>query len=245
MFQPLFLQVSILPKAISSNSDYSSLLCSGEKNKHYWTQQTNCCYLNSFHPSSCSLPSSSFQVFSLFSSSLLCFSVSTATRSAQYSTVPLETPFQWQLEMHRQVFMAVRLCTHYLLKIFSLQSIFICTHQQINANKTALVHKAKVLKVTVTISEVYNNMSLSSAVSCGNNQYNMNSPSTSMVTINIRNYSPMCARAACTSHGYYSRAAFILFRGSADVATIRERHLFKEIQYVHVTPVQPMKHGIG
>ena len=72
----------------------------------------------------------------------------------------------------------------------------------------------------------------------------MNSPSTSMVTI-VRNYSPMCARAAYTSHGYYSRAAFILFRASAGVASIQERHLFKEIQYVHATPVQPMKHGIG
>ena len=55
----------------------------------------------------------------------------------------------------------------------------------------------------------------------------------------------MCARAACTSHGYYSRAVFILFRASAGVATIQEWHLFEEIQYVHVTPVQPMKHGIG
>ena len=71
-------------------------------------------------------------------------------------------------------------------------------------------------------------MSFSPAVSYGNNQYNMNGPSTSMVTI-IRNYSPMCACAACTSHGYYSRAAFILFRGSAGVAAIRERHLFEEI----------------
>ena len=65
-----------------------------------------------------------------------------------------------------------------------------------------------------------------------------------MVTI-VRNYSHMCVTAAYTSHGYYSRAAFLSFRASVGVATIREWHLFEEIRYVHLTPVQPMKHGIG
>ena len=72
----------------------------------------------------------------------------------------------------------------------------------------------------------------------------MNSPSASVVTI-VRNYSHMCVRAAYTSHGYYLRAAFISFRDSAGVATIQQQRLFEEIRYVHLTPVQPMKHGIG
>ena len=66
-----------------------------------------------------------------------------------------------------------------------------------------------------------------------------NSPSTSVVTV-VRNHSYTCAHAAFTSHGYYSRAAFISFKSFglcsyySRAATIQGWHLFKEIQYVHV-----------
>ena len=55
----------------------------------------------------------------------------------------------------------------------------------------------------------------------------MNSPSGSLLTI-VMNYSHTCACAAYTSHGYYSRAAFISLRAS----TIRGQRLFEEIRYV-------------
>ena len=50
--------------------------------------------------------------------------------------------------------------------------------------------------------------------------------SASLVTV-VRNYSDACACAACTSCGYYSRAAFFSFRASDCVATIRGWQLFK------------------
>ena len=45
-----------------------------------------------------------------------------------------------------------------------------------------------------------------------------------MVTV-VRNYLQTCSHAAYTNCGYYSRAAFILFRASDCAATIRGRHL--------------------
>ena len=52
---------------------------------------------------------------------------------------------------------------------------------------------------------------------------NRNSLSASLVTV-IRNYSHMCVCSA--SHGYYSRAAFILLRAPGCVATITGREWF-------------------
>ena len=52
---------------------------------------------------------------------------------------------------------------------------------------------------------------LSLAVSRGNDSYNTNSPSASVVTV-VRNHSHMCARAEFTSCGYYLRAAFVSFK---------------------------------
>ena len=49
---------------------------------------------------------------------------------------------------------------------------------------------------------------LSPAVIRGNDSYNTNRPSASVVTI-IRNHSYTCASAVFTSCGYYSKAAFI------------------------------------
>ena len=46
------------------------------------------------------------------------------------------------------------------------------------------------------------------AVSQGNDSYNTNSPSTSMVTV-VRNCSHTCAHATYASHGYYLRVVFI------------------------------------
>ena len=52
---------------------------------------------------------------------------------------------------------------------------------------------------------------LSPSVSRGNDSYNTNSPNASRVTV-VRNHLHTCARAAFTSRGYYSRAAFISFK---------------------------------
>ena len=71
---------------------------------------------------------------------------------------------------------------------------------------------------------------LSPAVSRGNNT---NSPSASMVTI-FRNHLHMCARTSFTSDGYYSWAAFISFRTSDGVATIRGWRLIEEKRYIHM-----------
>ena len=78
---------------------------------------------------------------------------------------------------------------------------------------------------------------LSPAVSCGNDSYNTNSPSASVVTI-VRNLSYMytCVCAMFSSRGYYSRAAFTAFRSSGlcsyylRVATIRGWCLFEEMR---------------
>ena len=72
---------------------------------------------------------------------------------------------------------------------------------------------------------------LSSAVSCGNESYYTNSPTTSLVTV-VRNHSQSCLCATYTSHSYYSRAAFISLRASSCVVTIQWQCLFKEIQYL-------------
>ena len=72
----------------------------------------------------------------------------------------------------------------------------------------------------------------SPAVSHGNDWYNTNSPSASVVTI-LRNCSHTHVRVpAYTGHGYYSRVVFISLRASDCAATIRGRRLFKELQYV-------------
>ena len=52
---------------------------------------------------------------------------------------------------------------------------------------------------------------LSPAASYGNDSYNTNSPSASVVTV-VRNHSHTCMHAVFTSCGYYSRAVFILFK---------------------------------
>ena len=52
---------------------------------------------------------------------------------------------------------------------------------------------------------------LSPTVSHGNDSYNTNSLSASVVTV-VRNHLHACARAGFTSCGYYSRAAFISFK---------------------------------
>ena len=57
----------------------------------------------------------------------------------------------------------------------------------------------------------YNKQPLSPAVSRGNNSYNTNSPSASVVTV-IRKHSHTCVCATFTSHGYYSTAGFISFK---------------------------------
>ena len=66
----------------------------------------------------------------------------------------------------------------------------------------------------------------SPAVTHGNKSYNINNPSGSLLTIN-RNYSHMCACAAYTSHGYYSRAIFISSRASDCAATLWRQLLFE------------------
>ena len=60
---------------------------------------------------------------------------------------------------------------------------------------------------------------LSHAVSCGNELYNTNSPSASLVIV-VSNYSHTYTCAIYTSRGYYSRAAFISFSASNYAATI-------------------------
>ena len=72
---------------------------------------------------------------------------------------------------------------------------------------------------------------LSPAVS-GNDAYNTNGSSASMVTV-VRNDSHMRVHTAYTSCGYYSRAEFILFRASNCAATI-------EGSFYSITP-----HNIG
>ena len=60
---------------------------------------------------------------------------------------------------------------------------------------------------------------LSSTVSHGNESYNTDSPSASLVTV-ISNYSQPCSFAVYTSHSYYSRVATILFKEIRCVYTI-------------------------
>ena len=64
---------------------------------------------------------------------------------------------------------------------------------------------------------------LSSIVSHGNESYNTDNPSASLVTV-ISNYSQPCSFAMYTSHSYYSRVAFIWASNCA--ATIRGWQLF-------------------
>ena len=64
----------------------------------------------------------------------------------------------------------------------------------------------------VHVASQYRDVSrLSPAVSCGNDLYNTNSPSASVVTV-VRYHLYTCASVTFTSHGYYSRAAFISFK---------------------------------
>ena len=71
----------------------------------------------------------------------------------------------------------------------------------------------------------------------GNDSYNTNSPSASVVTV-VGNHSHTCARAAFTSRSYYSRAAFISFKsfGLCDyysrAASIRRNTVISNDDYV-------------
>ena len=73
----------------------------------------------------------------------------------------------------------------------------------------ALRHQRQLDKVTVTVARRCQKYAqpLSPAVSHGNDSYNTNSPSASVVT--IRNHSHTCAPAVFTSRGYYLRVVFI------------------------------------
>ena len=80
---------------------------------------------------------------------------------------------------------------------------------------------------------VSSTQSLSPAVSCGNDSYNTNSSSASVVTI-IRNHSHMCACAAFTSRGYYSGRYLFRSRALDCTATIWGRRLFEGADYLRV-----------
>ena len=75
---------------------------------------------------------------------------------------------------------------------------------------------------------------LSPTVSSGNDLYNTNSPSASMVTV-FRNHLDTCAHAVFTTCGNYSRAVFISTKSFGlcghylRAATIRRWHLFEKI----------------
>ena len=80
--------------------------------------------------------------------------------------------------------------------------------------------------IVPSLHAVSNTHSLSSAVSRGNELYNMNSTSASLVTI-VRNYSHCVPCAAYSNCGYYLRAAFISLRPSDCAATIQGQQLFE------------------
>ena len=83
----------------------------------------------------------------------------------------------------------------------------------------------------------------SPAVSHGNDSYNTNSPSASVVTV-VRNHSHTWARAAFTSCGYCSRVTFIAFKSFelcgyySSAATIQGRLLFKGSYYSRAATIQ-------
>ena len=98
-----------------------------------------------------------------------------------------------------------------------------------------LLTKARTSNTVTTVRHSQFAQPLSSALSHGNESYNMNSPSVSPVTV-VRNYLQSCLCSAHTSRSYYSRAVFILVRPSDCAALLFEGGdylrwcLFEEIQ---------------
>ena len=96
------------------------------------------------------------------------------------------------------------------------------------------VRTSETVTVLDTVSST-RSLSVLHAVSRGNNSYNTNSPSASVVTI-TRNHSHTCACAAFISCGYYSRARFFFFIQELWIVWL----LFKGCHYSRDATIQGM-----
>ena len=123
----------------------------------------------------------------------------------------------------------IRRCSYYFFRCsfwchYSLRAAFIYLESPLTSTAAGYMCKLRMSNTVTTVR-------CCPAVSNGNESYNTNSPSTSLLTI-VRIYLHTCTSATYTNCGYNLRAAFILLRASNSAATTRGWHLFEEIRYM-------------